>query len=180
MQKDVSQLRAAAYRWILTVHLSLGEYWFSTFLSASILNIILWRYDFWKVRSLMQFFWNLFFNQRQPFLFLSTLLSKLWCNILGMSEMDILWIKNLCRCSANCLTRVLNSVTCMAVASVLGTKAGHVPSAMFLKENHESFKNRYQNAYGQHCTYKVGMILEKKRAKFSIFLVVSPLSCLQR
>lgn len=68
----------------------------------------------------------------------------------------------------------------MAVASVLGTKAGHVPSAMFLKENHESFKNRYQNAYGQHCTYKVGMILEKKRAKFSIFLVVSPLSCLQR
>lgn len=47
---------------------------------------------------------------------------------------------NLCKCSVSCLNRVLNSVACVAVASVLCTRMGHMPSAAFSKENHDNMK----------------------------------------
>lgn len=90
---------------------------------------------------------------------------------------------NPCRYSAHCLNRALNSVTCVAVASVLSTRAGHMPSAMFLKENHDNMKTLridIKTLYGQGCACKAGMSLEKKMAKFSIFWDPSPSSCLHK
>lgn len=52
----------------------------------------------------------------------------------------MLRIMNPCRCSVNCLNRVLNSVACVAVALVLCTRTGHIPSAAFSKENHDNMK----------------------------------------
>lgn len=47
---------------------------------------------------------------------------------------------NPCRCSVNCLNRALNSVACVAVASVHCARTGHMPSAAFAKENHDNMK----------------------------------------
>lgn len=38
------------------------------------------------------------------------------------------------------LNRVLNSVACVAVASVFCTRTGHVPYNAFSKENHDDMK----------------------------------------
>lgn len=45
---------------------------------------------------------------------------------------------NPCRYSVNCLNRVVNSVACVAVASVLCTRTGHMPCVAFSKENHDN------------------------------------------
>lgn len=66
----------------------------------------------------------------------------------------------------------------MALASVLGMKAGHMLSAMFLKENHDNMKAL--KIIVKMLMDNIVSTLEKKMVKFSSFSVVFPLSCLQR